>query len=123
MNKKGRTRRIIHEAVVAYAAANPSVVQFAIAALFGTSQSRVSAILSAAGLHGIKRGAPLKLKPGQSAEEFDWEKTLHDAGLGMERGLRLSGMRILYGYDPMKESLNDTSATANQILNPFRETA
>ena len=122
MNAKGRTRTISHSAIVDFAKANPTMVQKEIAAMFATSQSRVSTILGAVGIRGIKRGAPLKPKAWQTSEESQWEKVLHDAGLGMERGLRLKGKRILYGFDPNKESFDDFSATASQqITNPYYE--
>jgi hypothetical protein len=108
---RGRKRTICHEAVISYAAAHPTMLQDDIATYFGTTQSRISHILCGVGQHGIHRGRPIKLRPNQTSEEYRWEKVLHDAGLGMDRGLRLSGKRILYGYDIRKEGVEDVSVT------------
>jgi hypothetical protein len=89
------------------------MLQADIAAHFKTSQSRISAILRDGGVQSVRPGRPLKPRPEQSTEAQKWEKILHDAGLGMDRGLRLHGERILYGYDPIKEALGDGSATSN----------
>ncbi len=117
MNKehsiRGRKRCVDHDAVVAYAKANPSMYQADIAAHFGTSQSRVSCILRSAGVGGIQRGRPLKRRPGQDDEQYRWEQILHEHGLGMERGGRLNNERLLYGYDPRLGRFGDSSATSN----------
>jgi hypothetical protein len=111
MNSKGGTRKINHSDIVAFAGANPGMRQDEIASKFRVAQSRVSTILASAGVSGIRRGAPVKPKPGQSSEAYQWEKILHDAGLGMDRGLRIKNQRILYGYDHKKETFGDSSAT------------
>jgi hypothetical protein len=111
--KTGPARKFSHEAVVAYAIAHPTMFQAQIAAHFKTTQGRVSLILTSAGLHRRLIGKSPKLKPNQTEVEYEWEKALHDAGLGMDRGLRLGRKRILYGYDAKKESPDDDSATCN----------
>jgi hypothetical protein len=113
MTIRGRKRTLSYEAVLAFATTNPTMLQSELAAHFEVSQSRISHILCKAGVHGVHVGRPLKQRSNQSTEEAKWEKVLHDAGLGMERGLRLKGQRILYGYDPLKESTQDGSATCN----------
>ena len=113
---KGRKRKADYDEVVAYVAANPIMHQSEVATHFGISQCRVSHILAACGVQGIRRGRPLKAKPGQTSEQAQWETILHNAGLGMERGLRLHNQRILYGYDPLKQSHNDDSATLQPTI-------
>ncbi len=108
---KGRKRKADYDEVVAYAAANPSLYQAQVAAHFGISPCRVCHILTARGVRGVNRGRALKTKPGHTSEQAQWEAILHDAGLGMERGLRLHNQRILYGYDPLKQRNVDGSAT------------
>jgi hypothetical protein len=108
---RGRKRKISYEAIVKFAKKNPTMIQADIAAKFGTTQSRISSILCESGIKGIRRGRPLAVRPSQSDEQHKWETILHDAGLGMDRGLRLNKHRILYGYDIRKESLDDGSAT------------
>jgi hypothetical protein len=113
MADRGRKRKLSYEAVIAFAAANPTMIQAEIANAFATTQSRISHILREGGIHGVHSGRPLKQRPGQSDEEYKWEQILHDAGLGMDRGLRLQNQRILYGYDAAKAALDDSSATCN----------
>ena len=114
MTKVGRKRKSNHGSVVAFAAANPGMRQSEIATRFGITQSRVSDILRAAGMKGVHRGRPLKPQAGQTTEAQQWENILHDACLGMDRGARIRGSRILYGYDHRKESFEDSSATSNR---------
>lgn len=109
---KGRKRKTNYTEVVAYVAANQTMRQGEVAAHFGISQCRVSHILAACGVPRPRRGRPLKARPGQTSEQVKWETILHDAGLGMDRGLRLHNQRILYGFDPLKEGQTDTSATS-----------
>jgi hypothetical protein len=110
---RGRKRRISYDAVISFAVANPTMLQAEIAIHFGTTQSRISHILCESGIRSLHRGRPLTPKPGQTEEQYKWEKLLHDSGLGMDRGLRLNKKRILYGYDVKKESPDDDSATCN----------
>lgn len=119
MSKRGCTREIDHKAVVAYAAANPTMFQVDIAAHFGISQGQVSRILRAAGIQGYQRGKALKQKPGQTSEEFAWEKILQNCGLGIERGMRIHGKRIIYGFDSLKETVDNSSATSFRFSNPY----
>jgi hypothetical protein len=116
MSIRGRKRKLSYEAILAFAAINPTMLQADIASHFATSQSRISHILREGGVNGIHTGRPLTPKPNQTAEEQKWEKILHDAGLGMDRGLRLHGERILYGYDTLKENQHDGSATSVSSL-------
>jgi hypothetical protein len=110
--KKGRKRRVNHEMVVRYANAHPDMFQSAIAEHFHTTQSRVSHILREASVtRRIYRGRSPEQKSNQTDEQFYWEKVLHDAGLGMDAGLRLNNQRVLYGYDPQKETQRDESVT------------
>ena len=110
--RKGRKRTIKHELVVKYALAHPTLYQSAIAKYFHTTQSRISHILREAGLNRrIYRGRPPSKKSNQTNDQYYWEKILHDLGLGMDAGLRLNNKRVLYGYDPLKESREDESIT------------
>ncbi len=108
---KSSTRKADYAEVVAYATANPTMYQVAVATHFGISQCRVSHILTAAGIHGINRGRAPQPKPGHTNEQNEWEAILHGYGLGMERGLRLHSQRIVYGMDPHRMSQSATSAT------------
>jgi hypothetical protein len=110
--KRGRKRSISHQMVLVYAKKHPDSLQSEIGAHFGISQRSVSRILQQNGQNrGLYRGRPLERKRSQSEDEHYWEKKLHDAGLGMDRGLRLDNQRIFYGYDPAKEESGDESAT------------
>jgi hypothetical protein len=112
-SKRGRKRTVKYERVVAYAAAHAELSQSDVATHFKITQSRVSYILRAAGVEQIHRGRPISQAPNQTDEQHHWEQILHNAGLGMERGLRLRNQRILYGYDPLRTTREDTSATRN----------
>jgi hypothetical protein len=109
---KGRKRKVNYDEVVAYVAANPTLRQSEIAAHFTISQCRVSHICSAAGVQVIRKGRPIKSDPSLTTQQNEWEAILHAHGLGMERGLRLKGQRILYGYDPVMQRKSDASATS-----------
>ena len=122
-NRPGPRRKIDHQAVINFATANPTALQSEIAKHFGTTQSRVSAILRSNGIKGIARGHAPKPKPNLTDEQNQWERILHDAGLGMERGMRLNRKRILYGFDVRKEGLDDGSATSNGTSEPLNEAA
>lgn len=110
---KGRKRRINYEMIIEFAELHPGMLQDEIASHFETTQSRVSYILCSSGKKGSHRGRPIKLRNGQTEDQFYWEKILHNYGLGLERGMRLNKKRILYGYDVKKESVEDDSATLN----------
>ncbi|MGA9128339.1 MAG: hypothetical protein WB425_09385 [Terracidiphilus sp.] len=88
--KRGQKRAIDYDAVQSYAMANPTLTQDALAAHFGTTQSAISKALRQAGLHRVR---------GRKPKGDDWEQRLHDAGLGMDRGLRVGNDRIFYGQD------------------------
>jgi hypothetical protein len=88
--RRGQKRTIDYDAVHTYAMANPTLTQDALAAHFGTSQSAISKALCQAGLHRVR---------GRKPKGDDWEQRLHDAGLGMDRGLRVGNDRIFYGQD------------------------
>jgi hypothetical protein len=107
----GRKRQIDHAAVLTYVAEHPTALQAEVATQFGISQCRVSQICLAAGVQGKRRGRPIKPKANLSPEENEWEAILHAHGLGMERGLRIRNQRILYGYDPLRQSTSDHSST------------
>jgi hypothetical protein len=113
---RGPRRKVNYEKVVAYAAKHPTMLHEAIASHFKTSTRTISRILCGHGVRSLRRGRPPKAKSGQTSEQHKWEKILHDAGLGMDRGLRLATQRILYGYDARKESYGDDSATCNSGL-------
>src|SRR5258707_11727161 len=99
----GKRPKVSHAIVAAYADKHPEMLQADIGRHFGLTQSRVSHILRAAGQRRRKHGRPVERKESQSQLEHDWEKVLHAAGLGMDRGLRINNIRILYGEDPEKE--------------------
>jgi hypothetical protein len=67
---------------------------------FGLSQGSISRIVRAAGQGRGHRGRPLKRRHRETDEQAYWEQRLHDAGLGMDRGLRIRNKRIIYGYNP-----------------------
>ena len=110
---RGRRRTISYDGVIAYAVKHPLLLQSEIAKVFNTTQSRISYILCQSGVRSPHRGRPLKQRPGQTDEQYRWETMLHNFGLGMDRGLRMEGKRILYGYDPLKERPEDGSATSS----------
>lgn len=110
--RRGRRPSVNHEKLVRYARLNPSLRQADIGVHFGLSQKQVSRIMRRAGIEGVKR-APYIRKQGQTDEQFVWEKCLHDANLGMERGLRINNQRIYYAEDPRKEEIGDHSATSD----------
>jgi hypothetical protein len=114
MTRKALQQRNLQ--ILDFAQANPTLPYRAVAAKFGLSRAVVNVLLISAGIHRPRTGAPPKPKAGQSSEAHDWEKILHAAGLGMDRGLRIKGARILYSYDPRKESFGDRSATCNPDL-------
>lgn len=114
--RDGRPRSLNYAAIVAYVAEHPELGQAAIGKHFGITQSQVSRVLRVSGVEvdaHLRRGRSLIQKPGQTDTEHKWESILHQAGLGMERGLRLHGKRIFYGFDPLKATCNDRSATLN----------
>lgn len=111
---KGRPRSHNYTEIVAHAAKNPELSQSAIAKHFGVTQSMVSRIFRVSGVkvdQHQRRGRSLVRKPGQTELEHTWESILHQAGLGMDRGLRIHGQRIFYGFEPLKATCNDRSAT------------
>jgi hypothetical protein len=111
---KGRPRSHNYAEIVAYVVKNPELSQSAIAKHFGLTQSQVSRILRISGVEvdpHQRRGRSVVRKSGQTDLEHKWESILHQAGLGMDRGLRLHGQRIYYGFDPKKTTYNDRSAT------------
>lgn len=102
----------IVEQVVIYTKEHPDTLQRDLAIHFCLTQSRVSRIIRDAGLSKPYRsGRPIKRQSGQTDEEFYWESILHAAGLGMDRGMRLGGHRILYGQDPLLSKPEDKSIT------------
>jgi len=111
---KGRPRSHNYAEIVAYASKNPELPQSAVAKQFGLTQSAVSRILRVSGIEAdphMRRGRSLLRKAGQTDMEHKWDSILHQAGLGMDRGLCLHGKRIFYGFDPLKATHNDRSAT------------
>jgi hypothetical protein len=111
---KGRPRSHNYAEIVAYAANNPELNQAAVAKQFGITQSMVSRILRVSGVdvdRHQRRGRSLVRKSRQTDLEYKWEQILHQAGLGMDRGLRLHGQRIFYGFDPKKATFHHRSAT------------
>ena len=111
---KGRPRTHNYAEIVAYAAQNPELSQSALAKHFRITQSMVSRIMRVSGVEvdqHQRRGRSIVRKPGQTDLEHEWETILHQAGLGMDRGLRIHGHRIWYGFDPIKATCNDRSAT------------
>jgi hypothetical protein len=114
MSVIGQKRKRSYEAIVAYAILYPLLFQSEIAKKFHTSQARVSRILCRGGIRTPHRGGiPIKHRPNQSDEQHKWETLLHDMGLGMDRGLRVGGKRIYYGFDFTKETGDDESSTCN----------
>jgi hypothetical protein len=113
---KGRPRSHNYPDIVTYVAQNPDLSQAAVAKHFGITQSQVSRILCVSGVvvdQHQRRGRNIVRKPGQTDLEHKWESILHQSGLGMDRGLRLHGQRIYYGFDPRKATVLDRSATLN----------
>jgi len=113
---KGRPRLHNYTEIVAYVVEHPELSQAAVAKHFGSTQSQVSRILRLSGVEvdpHQRRGRNPARKLGQSELEYKWESILHQEGLGMDRGLRLNGQRIFFGFDPQKANLNDRSATLN----------
>lgn len=111
MATRGRKRTVFYAEVIEYKRHHPALFQDDIARHFGITQSQVSKILRSGGVIGIHRGNPPKPQPGMSKEQHHWELVLHNEGLGMDRGLKLKGQRIHYGYDPRKEEEGHESAT------------
>jgi hypothetical protein len=104
----------IVEQVVIYTKEHPDTLQRDLALLFSLTQSRVSRIIRDAGLSKPWRsGRPNKRRDDQTNEQFKWETILHNAGLGMDRGMRINGNRIQYGYDPLLSKPEDRSITSN----------
>lgn len=113
---KGRKRVVDYDAVIQHSKDNPSATHREIAQLFGTTAWTVGEILRQADIKGLHRGAPIKRKPGMSDDEYQWEKTLHAHGLGMDRGMKVGGKPIYYGYDPRKEKPGDASVACHPTL-------
>lgn len=99
----GKKQKVKHSVIVRYAKRHPELHQKEIGLHFGITQSRVSAILRAAGEYRQKRGRPLVQKTTDSDLQHKWEQILHAAGLGMDRGLRINNQRIIYGPNPLGE--------------------
>jgi hypothetical protein len=97
----GQKQKVNHKFIVLLAQEHPELSQAQIGERFGLSQCRVSAILRSAGQKRYKRGRPLRKKDDESDLQFDWEKVLHAAGLGMDRGLRINNKRLIYQADPL----------------------
>jgi hypothetical protein len=111
-NKRGRKRIINYQKVVRFAKKHPDMLQKDIGKKFGLTQSQVSSVLrQAKESRRLYRGRVPYRKENQNEDQAYWEKKLHHAGLGMDRGLRINNQRVLYGYDPAKEKKSDTSAT------------
>jgi hypothetical protein len=113
MSTRGRKRSVSYEAVIEYKQHHPDVFQSVIAKHFGLTQSTVGKILRAAGISGGYRGNRPKCKPGITDLQYQWEIILHDAGLGMDRGCKLNDQRIHYGYDPLRQEEDHSSATSD----------
>jgi hypothetical protein len=90
-NKCGQKRQIDYDAVLDYSTQHPTLSQGAIASHFGITQSQASKIMRSAGLHRVRGRKPKRAT--------DWELILHNAGLSMDRGLRVGNDRIYYGQD------------------------
>jgi hypothetical protein len=111
-----RARKVDHKAVEQYAQQHPEAIQTDIGRVFGITQGSVGRILRRASLTNTHRGVPRKAtKPpkGTWAEcaYFYWDKYLERLGFGVSRGEKLGRQRILYGYDPLQQALQDESAT------------
>ena len=97
--------------ILGYFSSHPTAHKSEVAAHFAISQYRLSQICGGA-VQWTRGGRPPKARTGETGLQHEWETKLHDFGLGMERGLRIHKQRILYGYDPLKQSRDDGSATS-----------
>jgi hypothetical protein len=138
-----RARKVSHQAVEHYAQQHPEATQTEIGRVFSITQGSVGRILRRVGLtnthRGVQRKATLWPKgtrfdrfgracPVQSAEVLYcfWDRYLQQLGCGMSRGEKLGRQRLLYGYDPLQQALQDESATlldeSEGVIEPiFRE--
>ena len=94
-NKCGQKRQLDYDAVLAYSTQHPTLTQDALAEHFGATQSAMSKVLRHAGIQRIRGRKPRR--PEQVPNK--WERILHDAGLSLDRGLRIGNDRIFYGQD------------------------
>jgi len=97
----GKKQKVSHAVIVQFTKDHPEMKQSEIGQHFGLSACRISAILRSHGETRYKRGRQVKRKPNESELQHQWEKILHAAGLGMDRGLRIDNKRILYGPNPL----------------------
>ncbi len=92
-------RKVAYEEIVTYVTEHPELTLTEIGQHFGLSQGSISRILRKVGQgrgHRGHGGRRPKRKPGMTDEQALWEQKLHDAGLGVDRGLRIHNKRILY---------------------------
>ena len=125
-----RARKVAHQAVEQYAQQHPDATQTEIGRVFSITQGSVGRILRRVGLTNTHRGVPRKeTKPPKgtkfdcfgrvcpmsmqspAVQYFHWNQYLQQLGLGESRGEKLGRHRILLGYDPRQQALQDESAT------------
>jgi hypothetical protein len=111
-------RKLCHEQIADYAREHVEATQKQIAEHFGISQGRVSVILREAGLPRQNGGRLPKKRAGISDEQHKWDVILSRAGLGMDRGLRVNGKRIQYGYNAGRATEHDSSVTEHESSTP-----
>ena len=77
---------------------HPNLTSYQMAQVLGMTQSAVMRRLRKAGVHlpYKSKGRAPKRKPGQNDSAAFWERTLHDCGLGMGRGVAIGSHHILY---------------------------
>ena len=109
--RRGPKRSLSYDDVAQFARENPTMLQRQIADHFHSSQKTVSRILRGAGIATTEKGkhhrnGTVRRQRGMTDLEFLWETTLHDFGLGLDRG----ASRLYYGHDYLPR---DASATMN----------
>jgi hypothetical protein len=121
-----RKRTIDHSAVVQHAQQHPEATSHDMARVFGIDRGVVSRILRQAGVNTRGRGIgalrTVKKPPkGTPAEVsyFYWDRLLQRLGLGVCRGEKLGRQRLLLGYDPQRQALQDESATLREEEDDF----
>jgi hypothetical protein len=123
-----RARKVDHKAVEQYAQQHPEAIQTDIGRVFGITQGSAGRILRRASLTNTHRGVRRKTTKLPKGTRFDrfgrvcpvqspavqyffWDRYLQQLGFGVSRGEKLGRQRILYGYDPLQQALQDESAT------------
>lgn len=87
-----RKSKLSDAEIICYVDTHPTATSTEIAEHFDLSQSQVSKRLIALGVPRRRRGR-------QPTTHDKWENLLIAAGLGMGRGTKVCGQRLLYGHD------------------------